>query len=134
MPVDEINHPAVVAEVRTAFEAYERALLANDVPALDAWFWDHASALRYGIAEHLNGAAAIRAWRAAARPVDPDRQLRHTVIATFGRDAASVGTEFVVPGSTRVGRQTQMWVRFGETWRIVSAHVSEVEAERLAPF
>lgn len=134
MPADEINHPAVIAEVRAAFEAYERALLANDLATLDAFFWDHPATTRYGIAEHSYGAAAIRAWRAQAVPVDPRRQLRNTVIASFGRDAASVATEFVVPGSTRVGRQTQNWVRLGDAWRIVSAHVSEIEPERLAGF
>jgi hypothetical protein len=134
MPADEINRPAVVAEVRAAFEAYERALLANDLAALDAWFWDHEATTRYGIAEHSQGAAAIRTWRSQAQPVDPRRRLQHTVIVTFGRDAASVATEFVVPDSTRIGRQTQMWVRFGDAWRIVSAHVSEIESGPLERF
>jgi hypothetical protein len=30
-------------------------------------------------------------------------------------------------GSTKVGRQSQTWVRLPEGWRVVAAHVSVVE-------
>ena len=43
----ELNRPDVVAEVRAAFEAYERALISNDVPTLDAFFWDDPHTVRY---------------------------------------------------------------------------------------
>ena len=35
----EINLPEIVAEVASAFARYERALVANDVAALDQLFW-----------------------------------------------------------------------------------------------
>jgi hypothetical protein len=131
-PRPEVNRPEVVAEVRAAFERYEAALVAHDVPHLDAFFWDSAQAVRYGLAEHGYGIEAIRVQRARAAPVPAGRRLRRTVISTFGQDAASVCTEFTSPGSHRVGRQTQTWIRFGGGWRIVAAHVSAVDPADLA--
>jgi hypothetical protein len=32
-----------------------------------------------------------------------------------------------MPGTGRVGRTMQSWVRFPEGWRIVAAHVSTIE-------
>lgn len=46
-----LDAAAVVDEVRSAFEAYERALIANDVAAMDAAFWNDARVVRFGIAE-----------------------------------------------------------------------------------
>ncbi|MGB7798727.1 MAG: AtzH-like domain-containing protein [Pseudonocardiaceae bacterium] len=37
-------------------------------------------------------------------------------------------TLFDYPHRPNEGRQTQVWVRFPEGWRIVSAHLSEVPA------
>lgn len=45
-----VNDPAVLAEVTAAFERYEAALMANDVAALDALFWNSPHTLRYGSA------------------------------------------------------------------------------------
>ena len=52
MPMLEINIPEMVAEVTEVFQRYERALVANDVEALDALFWDNPKTLRFGIAEN----------------------------------------------------------------------------------
>ena len=54
---------AVVAEVRSAFEAYERALIGNDVAAMDAAFWDDERVVRFGLAEIQHGYAEVAAWR-----------------------------------------------------------------------
>ena len=35
-----IDRPDTVAEVTDCFNAYDEALLANDLAALDRWFWD----------------------------------------------------------------------------------------------
>lgn len=127
MGAEPINLPEVVAEVRAVFEAYEAALLRNDLAALDAFFWHGAQVLRYGIAEHSLGIEGLRRYRAEAPPVDPRRQLHGTVITTFGRDAASACTEFSAPGNSLRGRQTQSWVRLEGGWKIVAAHVSMVD-------
>jgi hypothetical protein len=46
-----IDDPAIVAEVKSAFEAYEAALISNDVPALENFFWDSPEAVRFGESE-----------------------------------------------------------------------------------
>ncbi|UOK70041.1 oxalurate catabolism protein HpxZ [Ancylobacter polymorphus] len=124
----DIDLPEVVAEVRAAFERYERALVANDVAELDALFWDDARTLRYGGGENLYGIAAIRAFRAARSPAGLERTLDGTVITTYGRDMAVASTLFrreTAPG--RVGRQMQTWMRTPEGWKVVAAHVSVID-------
>jgi len=124
----DIDLPEVVAEVRAAFERYERALVTNDVAELDALFWDDARTLRYGGGENLYGIAAIRAFRAARSPAGLERTLDGTVITTYGRDMAVASTLFrreTAPG--RVGRQMQTWMRTPEGWKVVAAHVSVVD-------
>jgi hypothetical protein len=39
----EINLPHVLAEVSREFARYERSLLANDIPALNDFFWRRQS-------------------------------------------------------------------------------------------
>jgi ketosteroid isomerase-like protein len=123
----DIDLPDVVAEVRAAFEAYERALVSNDVDALDAMFRDDPRTIRFGGTENLFGYGEIKAFRAARSPIGLARTLSKTVITAFGRDVAIASTlfhRFTMPG--RVGRQTQTWVRFSEGWRVVAAHVSVI--------
>jgi hypothetical protein len=124
----EIDLPEVVAQVRTAFERYEQALIANDVAALDAMFHDDPRTIRYGGAENLYGFEAIEAFRAARSPVGLARTLSKTVITTYGRDHAVASTLFhraSAPG--KIGRQMQTWVRFSQGWRVVAAHVSLID-------
>ncbi|MES1191624.1 MAG: oxalurate catabolism protein HpxZ [Steroidobacter sp.] len=122
----DLNRDEVITEVRDAFLKYEAALLANDVQALNDFFLDAAFTVRYGLAEHSYGIGAIRAYRKHAVPVDPRRTLNNTIITTIGRDAASVCTEFSLPGKEMVGRQTQTWVRCPDGWKIIAAHVSAI--------
>ena len=124
MPED-VDRPEVVAEVRERFERYERALVGNDVAALDALFWPAPATVRYGVTENLYGIEAIRAFRAARPAAGLARSLARTVITTFGTDVATTMTEFRREGSAAIGRQSQTWVRFaGLGWRVVAAHVS----------
>ena len=120
----EINLPDVVAEVSDEFARYEQALLANDIRALNDFFWHDACALRYSVAGTQHGHAEIAASRLARSTRDIARQLFATVITTFGRDVATANTEFRRTESGRLGRQSQTWVRFPEGWRVVAAHVS----------
>jgi ketosteroid isomerase-like protein len=125
----DINLPNVKAEVEAAFASYEKALMANDVDALQALFWDSAHTIRYGIGENLYGYDEIGAFRAARSPVGLARTTSHTVITTFGRDFATASTLFhrqTVPG--KVGRQMQSWARTPDGWRVVAAHVSVIDS------
>ncbi|NUU64823.1 oxalurate catabolism protein HpxZ [Enterobacteriaceae bacterium BIT-l23] len=119
-----INQPNVVDEVSSAFYRYEQALVSNDTAVLDELFWHSELTVRLGAGENLYGIEAIRAFRAARPSAGLDRQLRNTVITTFGHDYAVCSTEFTREGTARIGRQQQTWVRFDEGWRIVAAQVS----------
>jgi AtzH-like len=124
----QIDSPDVVAEVRAAFERYERAVVTNDVATLDEIFRNDPRTMRYGQSENLYGYKEIAAFRAARPSAGLARTLSRTVITTFGRDFAVASTLFhrtTAPG--KVGRQTQTWVRFAEGWRIVVGHVSAIE-------
>ena len=124
----EINIPEVVAEVTEAFQRYERALVANDVAVLDALFWNNPHTLRFGIAENLYGYEAIASFRGNRPAIDLTRQLSNTVIVSYGRDLATANTEFQRVGSAMTGRQSHVWVRTDDGWRIAAAHVSLMPA------
>jgi hypothetical protein len=124
----EIDLPEVKAEVEAAFAAYERALISNDVAALDRFFLDRSSTIRYGAAENLYGYTEIAAFRAARSPQGLARALERTVITTFSRDFAVAATLFrraTTPG--KLGRQMQTWVRTADGWRVAAAHVSIID-------
>jgi hypothetical protein len=124
----EIDLPDVVAEVQAAFERYETALVSNDVDTLGMLFHDDPRTIRYGGGENLYGYAEIEAFRAARSPAGLARKLSRTVITTYGRDFAVASTLFHRPGSLgKVGRQMQTWVRFPQGWRVVAAHVSQID-------
>jgi hypothetical protein len=120
-----LNLPDIHAEVTAAFEAYEKALVTNDVAALDAFFWDSPLTIRYGAGENLYGFAEIAAFRAARSPVGLGRTLEKTVITTFGRDFATASTIYYRPSAPgKTGRQMQTWARTPQGWKVVAAHVS----------
>ena len=123
----EINIPEVVAELRAMFERYERALVDNDIEGLNGLFWKSDLTLRYGVRELLYSHEEIAEFRRKRGAVDQRRTLRNTRITTFGRDFGVANTEYIPHGTTKVGRQSQTWVRTDEGWRIVAAHVSFLE-------
>jgi hypothetical protein len=122
-----VNDPVLLAEVTSAFAEYERALMADDIPTMDALFHAAETTNRYGVGEVLYGIEAIRAFR-KGRGGSPPRKLGRVAIATYGDGFATAEAEFYREGSDRRGRQTQTWVKFGEGpfggWKVVSAHVS----------
>jgi len=123
-----VDDPQTKAEVEARVAAYERALVANDVAALDAFFFDSEAAIRYGTGENLYGYAAIKAFRAARPPSGLARELEKTKIVTYGPDFAIAATLFRRDGAPgKVGRQMQTWIRFPEGWRIVAAHISVID-------
>jgi len=123
----EVNISEVVAEVRAAFDRYNRAVDDNDVAVMNEMFWDSPHTVRYGRAENLYGHAEIAAYR-AIRKSNIERSYPRTVITTFGRAFAIAWTETRIKGSTALRRQSQTWVRTDHGWRIVAGHVSNIEA------
>ena len=118
-----VNDPLLLAEVTAAFQEYERALMADDLPAMDALFHDAPTTNRIGVGEVLWGIEAIREFR-NGRGGSPQRRLGHVAITVYGDAFATADAEFFREGSERRGRQSQSWVKFSDGWKVVSAHVS----------
>jgi hypothetical protein len=124
----DINLPAVKAEVEAAFALYEKALVTNDVDALQGLFWNSSHTIRYGIGENLYGYQEIGAFRAARSPIGLARTTSRTVITTYGHDFATASTLFHRETNPhKVGRQMQTWARTPDGWRVVAAHVSVID-------
>ena len=124
----QIDLPDVIAEVKDAFARYEKALVTNDVEALNALFHNDARTIRYGGNENLYGFHEIAAFRGARSPAGLERTLSKTVITTYGRDFAVASTLFERPSvAGKIGRQMQTWVRFDDGWHVVAAHVSFID-------
>lgn len=121
-----VNDPAVVKEIAELYPRYERALVENDVTALQEMFWRSPHSMRFGVNENLYGIDEIDEFRRQRPGVGLARRVIRTDIVTFGQDYASVTLEFErrVNGRPIYGRQSQVWVRFEIGWRIVAAHVS----------
>jgi hypothetical protein len=122
-----VNLPEVHAELSAVFLRYEDALVNNRLDVLDELFWHSPHTVRYGAGENLVGIDAIRAFRNARPAVGLARTLQRTVITTHGHDFGTAMTEFRREGGTKLGRQSQTWVRFPEGWRVVAAHVSLID-------
>ncbi|MBD9387968.1 oxalurate catabolism protein HpxZ [Rhizobium sp. CG4] len=125
-----VNLPDVIAEVTILCDAYEVALMANDLDTLDALFWSASETLRYGIAENLYGIEEIRAYRVGRTGGSPQRDVLRRVITTHGTDVATCNLEFIRPATGTRGRQSQTWIRTVDGWKIAAAHVSLINADR----
>ena len=119
----KVNDPVLLAEVTAAFAEYERALMADDLLAMDVLFHDAPTTNRFGVGEVLWGIEAIREFR-KGRGGSPQRRLGHVAITVYGDAFATADAEFFRESSDRRGRQSQSWVKFADGWKVVSAHVS----------
>jgi ketosteroid isomerase-like protein len=120
----QTDPPDTVREIRAAFDAYEAALMANDVAALTGFFWRDPRAARTGGDGPLYGWDAIAGFRRGRDASDVSRELGRVEVHAFGPDHGIATAEYRRLGSGRTGAQSQTWVRFPEGWRIVAAHVS----------
>ncbi len=112
-----LNEPSIVREIQDLFASYDDALRNNDVAALNSFFLDSATTVRFGVRENLYGIAEIEAFR-ASRTTRPNVVRERIEITTYGANVATVAA------AGGAGRTMQTWVRFPEGWRIVAAHVS----------
>jgi hypothetical protein len=121
-----INDPEVIAELEALYPEYEQALVTNDVEKLVAMFWDGQQVMRFGATENLHGPEELEAFRKARPAANLARTVNRLDIVSFGCDFASITLEFERSAEQRTvrGRQSQVWVRFPQGWRIVQAHVS----------
>ena len=128
-----INDPDVIAELSALYPQYEQALVTNDVEKLVEMFWTAPQVMRFGVTENIHGPEELHAFRKSRPAANLARTVTRMDIVSFGRDYASITLEFerVTPGDSSrrtYGRQSQVWVRFPEGWRIVQAHVSTLPA------
>jgi hypothetical protein len=126
-----INDPEIVAELEALYARYEAALVSNDAETLTRMFWASPHAMRFGVAENSYGIDEITAFRQSRSPANLARTVRRLDIVAFGRDYASITLEFerITENVAIPGRQSQVWVRLPEGWRIVAAHVSLLTGE-----
>jgi hypothetical protein len=123
-----INDPETHRELSQLYPLYEKALMDNDVETLTQMFWASPLVMRFGATENLYGIDEIEAFRKARPAVGLARKVTRLDIVTFGRDFGSVTLEFERESAGKLirGRQSQVWTRFAEGWRIVAAHVSVI--------
>jgi len=121
-----INDPETHAELSGLYPLYEQALMQNDVATLTQMFWASALAMRFGATENLYGIDEIEAFRKSRPAAGLARRITRLDIVTFDKDYGSITLEFErdAPAKTIRGRQSQVWVRLPEGWRIAAAHVS----------
>jgi hypothetical protein len=123
---NEVNLPEIIAELRELYPRYEHALVSNDVDTLVTMFWASPEVMRFGVTENLYGHEELESFRKSRPAANLARTVKRLEIVTFGRDFGSVTLEFERDTSRGIvrGRQSQVWVRLAEGWRIASAHVS----------
>jgi hypothetical protein len=118
------------ASATAAFHAYEAALLANDLPALDTWFWDDDRVIRFAFGEVQEGAAAVAAARRSVPSQTPPRAIERLHITTYGTivDGATAiaFAVFRIDETGDLVHQSQVWRHVDDAWRVVAAHVSSV--------
>lgn len=122
--MSDFDSASVEAEIRAEFAAYEEALSENDISALSAFFWEDQRAVRLGPDGGLYGHDRIRAFRRGRDVTDIARTLFEVRVTALGPDTGVATCEYRRVGSGKRGAQTQVWKKFPEGWRIVSAHVS----------
>lgn len=106
-----------------AFDGYERALMTDDLAALDALFDQSPDTLRGDPGGLLVGHAAIHDFRAARRGA-PARTLVAVRVQRLADEAACV-VAVTAPARGGHGLQTQVWRRQADgAWRITAAQVA----------
>ena len=121
----------IPADLREAFDAYERAIVANDLDALDAFFAPGDDTLRGDTAGLLVGHDAISGFRALRGGVPPREiaEVHYRPLAGGGEagstdgDVALLVSVSACRGGGR-GLQTQVWQRIDGRWLITAAHVT----------
>lgn len=118
---------AAPPELIAAFWEYERALMANDLPALDRLFAPGPETLRGDAAGILVGHDAISAFR-LGRGGAPARTIEHVEFRMLGDDTALV-IAITAPASGGRGQQTQVWRKLQSgagagSWVVAAAQVS----------
>ncbi|MEM1044571.1 MAG: AtzH-like domain-containing protein [Pseudomonadota bacterium] len=114
----------IEGEIRSAFDRYETALMANDVDALMALFWDDPRTVRLTAQGGAYGVEEIARFRQARDTSDIARSLTRVEITALSLNIGYANAEYRRTGSGRIGAQSHLWIRTPDGWKIASAHVS----------
>lgn len=109
-------------ELLDAFWAYERALMSDDIAAMDGLFVDDPGTLRGDGGGLLVGHAQIGAFR-RVRGGAPPRQVVDVQVRPIDETHALI-VAVTAPASGGRGLQTQLWERTPAGWAVAAAHVS----------
>jgi len=120
---EQANIPEIVAELKETFERYNQAIESGDSTALNGFFWNSELTVRFGPREHLFGYDEISNFRTGVWKPGAPRVVDRLAVTTFGRDFGTTNALFR-DASGQVTRQSQVWVRTQDGWRIAAAHVS----------
>ncbi|MFG6503570.1 AtzH-like domain-containing protein [Microbacterium sp. P05] len=112
----------IPADLRAAFEAYEHALMVDDVPALDAAFAPGPEVMRGDAAGLLVGEEALSAFRHLRGGVAA-RTIERVEYRPLGEGVALLVSVSRYRGGGR-GLQTQVWQQLDGRWVITAAHVT----------
>jgi len=105
-----------------AFWDYERALMSNDLEALDRLFAPGGDTVRGDAGGLIVGHAEISAFR-RGRGGSPRRRILAVELRPLGEDDALV-IAVTAPLTGGRGQQTQLWHRGSAGWTVTAAHVS----------
>ncbi|GBR50708.1 hypothetical protein AA106555_0302 [Neokomagataea thailandica NBRC 106555] len=119
-----LNDETLTQELTELSDLYEKALNNNHLDILDALFLESEHTLRYGVGENLYGISEIRNFRKARTGGSPPRRIIKRAICILTPETATVNLEFQRAGESRLGRQSQTWLKTKKGWKIASAHVS----------
>lgn len=117
-----VPHGPEVPGLMDAFWAYETALMADDLPTLDALFAPGPDTLRGDAAGLLVGHEAISSFRGGRGGAPARRIVRVEVRALGERHAVVVAITELLRGGR--GQQTQVWERGEGGWKVAVAHVA----------
>jgi ketosteroid isomerase-like protein len=119
---------SALEQVRAAVAAYDAALRADDLDAVDSWFVVSEETSRFGVSGVDYGSSAIAAGRrdpASASPPPVDRVDGRHELRPLGDDVVVATLEHLRPGDPRRRRRTQVWWQVAPgQWRIAHAHLS----------
>jgi len=122
---------AIPADLRAAFDAYERAIMANDLDALDSFFAPGPDTLRGDPAGLLVGHDAISGFRSLRGGVPPREitDVHYRPLSGGGKGESRDGDVALLLSVSRFvgggrGLQTQVWQRIDGRWLITAAHVA----------
>jgi Asp-tRNA(Asn)/Glu-tRNA(Gln) amidotransferase A subunit family amidase len=112
----------ILTSVLDAFWAYEKALMANDLEALDALFTPGAETLRGDANGVLVGHDTISGFR-KGRGGAPARTILHVEVREIS-DVAALVIAITQPLSGGRGQQSQLWSKGPAGWTVDAAHVA----------